>query len=119
VTRHCSCHDVPDLFCFYHTVKTQVRGKQPRQPIWNFNLSQLITFFKKALLACGLPENSGLHAFRRGMATDLVASGSPLSFILHAGGWRSSAFMRYITASGLDEREAVDFTIAESDSGEE
>ena len=96
-----------------------MRGRSPRQPVWNFNLSQLITFFKEALQACDLPANSGLHAFPRGMATDLVASCSPLSFILHAGGWRSSAFMRYITASGLDEREAVDFTIAESDSGEE
>ena len=119
ITRHCSCKDEPDLFCFYHAIKDQINWDQPRQPIWNFNLSQLITFFKAALAACDLPTNSGLHAFRRGMASDLVASGSSLSFILHAGGWRSSAFMKYVSASGLDEREAVDFAIAESDSEED
>ena len=53
------------------------------------------------------------------MASDLVASGSSLSYILHAGGWRSSAFMKYVSASGLDEREAIDFAMAESDSGED
>ena len=59
------------------------------------------------------------HAFRRGMAQDLLDSGSTLSYILRAGGWRSGAFLRYLTGSSLDDREALEFTVNDSDSDAE
>ena len=37
-----------------------------------------------------------LHAFRRGHAMDLVASGARLWEILQAGEWRSPAFLAYL-----------------------
>ena len=46
----------------------------------------------------------GWHAFRRGMASDMLNSGSTIAQILMAGGWRSAAFLRYLTRRDVDER---------------
>ena len=53
---------------------------------------------------------------RNGLATDMIESGSTVSFILRAGGWRSSAFLKYLTSSGLDLRESVEYAMHDSDS---
>ena len=42
------------------------------------------------------PEKYGTHDFRRGHAEDLRVSGSTLAEILHAGQWKSAAFLRYV-----------------------
>ena len=42
------------------------------------------------------PEKYGTHDFRRGHAEDMRASGRPLADILHAGQWKSTAFLRYV-----------------------
>ena len=49
------------------------------------------------------------------MATDLLLSGSTISQILRAGGWRSAAFLKYLRLKDVDEREALDFTLDLSD----
>ena len=54
------------------------------------------------------------HAFRRGMAQDMLSNGSPLGEILLAGGWRSGAFLRYLSRFDLDKRAALEFATAES-----
>ena len=88
----------------------------PVESIWPFSKSELIKAFSSILRELNLQPGTGFHAFRRGMARDLLASGQQLSFILRAGGWRSSAFLNYLTSSGLEEREAMDFSMADSDS---
>ena len=55
------------------------------------------------------------HAFRRGMARDMLDGGSPLGEILLAGGWRSGAFLRYLARTDLDRRVALDHALADSD----
>ena len=59
------------------------------------------------------------HGFRRGSATDLVAEGASLSKVLAWGAWRSAAFLRYISADALSRRQALDHTLAASESGDE
>jgi hypothetical protein len=49
------------------------------------------------------------------MATDLLLSGSTISQILKAGGWRSAAFLKYLRLRDVDHREALDFSLALSD----
>ena len=61
-------------------------------------------------------EVSGWHAFRRGAAEDLVRSGCPIGFILKAGGWKSGAFLRYISAEALDTRAVTEAFLSHSDS---
>ena len=54
------------------------------------------------------------HAFRRGMAQDMLSDGRPLGEILLAGGWRSGAFLRYLSRFDLDRRVALEHAFAES-----
>ena len=117
IRRRCSCRKSSDVFCMFHALQAQVGlASSAHQPIWPFSKSEIIRVFKALLHAVGLPINTGFHAFRRGMARDLLAKGEELSVILRAGGWRSSAFLNYLTTSGVEEREALDFSFAESDS---
>ena len=58
------------------------------------------------------------HAFRRGMALDMLAGGSPLGEILLAGGWRSGAFLRYLTRFDIDRRVALEHAMVESEGDE-
>ena len=45
----------------------------------------------------------------------MLPRGDPLAEILLAGGWRSGAFLRYLTRSDLDQRVALEFAIQASD----
>ena len=53
------------------------------------------------------------------MASDMLDNGAPLSMILRAGGWRSGAFLSYLTRSALDRRKAIKYTFNQSDSERE
>ena len=117
--RKCSCTDTADFYCPFHALLTQTSGRPAHAPIWNFSQSTINDFFSKACVLIGLVPNVGWHAFRRGMATDMIESGSTVSFILRAGGWRSSAFLKYLTSSGLDLRESVEYAMHDSDSDQE
>ena len=61
-------------------------------------------------------ESPGWHAFRRGMAQDLFDGGATLSQLLRAGGWKSSAFLRYLLRRDVDFKEASEFILEHSDS---
>ena len=71
---------------------------------------------KKHANAIDLKTRVGWHAFRRGRASDMLRSGDSLAQILTAGGWRSCAFLKYITDKELDSRVALNTTLAMSDS---
>ena len=59
---------------------------------------------------------AGWHAFRRGMASDLVASGTPLAQVLVSGGWRSAAFLRYVLRHEAEEVAACGLERDDSES---
>ena len=44
------------------------------------------------------------HAFRRGAASDIVRSGGTIGFLMHQGGWKSAAFLKYLLASDINDR---------------
>ncbi len=58
----------------------------------------------------------GWHGFRRGRANDLLGEGQPISTVLRAGGWRSSAVLAYLLTDELQARLAAITTIEQSDS---
>ena len=49
------------------------------------------------------PERLSSKAFRRGAAIHMVNSNHPLAEVLEAGGWRSSAFIKYILKDEVDQ----------------
>ena len=63
----------------------------------------------------GVPSCSW-HAFRRGAASDIVNSGGTIGFLLHQGGWRSSAFLRYILRKDLDHQQTLELAARGLDS---
>ena len=66
-------------------------------------------------LAGALGVAAQWHAFRRGMAQDMLQRGDALAEILLAGGWRSGAFLRYLARADLDHRVALEYAMAASD----
>ena len=56
------------------------------------------------------------HAFRRGAASDILRSGGTIGFLMHQGGWRSSAFLRYVLRKDLDDHQALELTARGLDS---
>ena len=61
----------------------------------------------------------GTHAFRRGMAQDIISAGGSLAILLRAGEWNSSAFLRYLRESQPQEEAVAQVVINLSDSDEE
>lgn len=116
--RKCICGSSPCPLCPVCVLRAQVESRTPwRDPsglIFAYRPERLADLRRRAE-RLGLPLG-GWHSFRRGAAEDLVASGSHIGFILKAGGWRSGAFLRYISASALDTRAASDAFMSLSDS---
>ena len=52
-------------------------------------------------MKAGVPDwqNLGTHAFRRGMAQDILDAGGNLAVLLRAGDWSSTAFLHYLRES--------------------
>ena len=69
--------------------------------------------FTRVAKACGLLPH--WHAFRRGMASDMLAAGCKLHEVLAGGGWRSSAFLRYLHTQDLEDRLALEQAFIASD----
>lgn len=119
LVRICSCSNGLDLLCCACALAKQIEIAKGRSPslssIWPFSPAEATRLFRICCDRANIPW-PGWHAFRRGMATDMLDKGSPLSTILRAGGWRSGAFLAYLTKSALDKREAVEFTMNDSDS---
>ena len=53
------------------------------------------------------------------MATDYLGKGKPISYILRAGGWKSTSVLLYFANSELDKRESLEYTLADSDSDDD
>ena len=64
-------------------------------------------------------ERFGTHAFRRGMAHDIVDHGGSLATLLEAGGWTSAAFKTYLRGAQAEDVAVASAIIQLSDSDQE
>ena len=127
INRRCCCGSQGLLLCGVCSLIGQIkdhkaRGKSDRQGLFSdLNLIHARNKIREIAAEIGLSqiEEFTWHFIRRGMATDLLRFGSSLAQILVAGGWKSSAFLRYLLRHDLDEREAADLCIDQSDSDPE
>ena len=118
LTRSCSCSKEP-LLCGPCALIAQLRfmkarGLHQSSQIFTLSPSSALRSIRKWCEELSI-ERPGWHSFRRGMASDLLTSGATLSQILHAGGWKSAAFLSYLRNRDVDEREALDFNMSLSD----
>ena len=55
------------------------------------------------------------HAFRRGMAQDIVDAGGSLAELLRAGGWNSNAFLYYLRDTQVQDVAVSQMVVLLSD----
>ena len=119
VRRHCVCTSRRRLLCGTCALTAQVdfsrgEGRGHRTRLFGPSLATALGNLKRRCLDLGFPS-CGWHAFRRGGAEDRIADGEELGHVLHAGGWRSAAFLRYISKENLDTQLAFEAVIGLSD----
>ena len=121
VRRRCVCRQQTPLLCGVCCLRAQIDDhvaalRAPTAPLFgNVNISKLLALVKKTTHEMGIGIFTW-HWLRRGFATDLLRSGTPIAEIITAGGWRSAAFIRYLLREDIDEAATADRVFAQSDS---
>ena len=120
MVRDCCCYSASPRLCSLHwLMRLKKDGMDGR--VFNVSKDAFARYIKRAAAAVGVEsaERTGTHAFRRGMAQDLLESKGSLSEVLRAGGWSSSAYLRYLRTAQLDDKAVAQMVIELSDSEEE
>ena len=98
---------LPQHNCPIHMFWTEVlRTATPGQPLFPTLLNKNINRVLRAALArIGLVghERHSSHCFRRGAATAILNSGTPLAEIMRTAGWSSSSFRIYLNLQKAEE----------------
>ena len=117
LVRSCECSGRPHLLCGFCSLSAQIKSRTllPQGRIWPFSPAQGLVLLKSACKHLDIII-SGWQVFRRGAARDMLNSGCTIAQILSAGGWRSGAFLRYLTRRDVDQRSALELALVESSS---
>ena len=118
--RSCVCKEAPRTLCGVCALQAQIRHhsslhKSPKDPLFNITASAGLIQIRRGCSELGLP-NISWHSFRRSAARDMMSRGCSLAQILMAGGWRSSAFLRYLCKKDVDARMSLELSFADSGS---
>jgi hypothetical protein len=117
MTRTCCCSSASPRLCGLHwLLRLGKNGDEGK--IFTISKDSFSKFIKRAAADVGVPnaDRTGTHAFRRGMAQDLLESSGSLAEVLRAGGWSSSAYLRYLRSAQLDDKAVAQMVIELSDS---
>ena len=89
-----------------------------RNQIFTKTASDFIRQLREDARTVGLPQfdQLGSHAFRRGMARDIVDGGGSLATLLRAGEWRSAAFVAYLKEHHAEDNAISQLVVDHSDS---
>ena len=89
--------------------------------IFSFTTQSFRREIQRLALAAGHPQAElvGTHAFRRGMAQDILDNGGTLATLLRAGGCTSSAFQLYLRTEQIQDTAVGQLLLEVSDSDEE
>ena len=103
LVRDCVCVKSRSLCCV-HVLRKTTRGIAPGDRVFAGLGSAALQMLRNRLQKIGVANASEfrLHDLRRGHAQDLAIRNHPLSVILAAGDWRSSAFAGYLDTLDLE-----------------
>ena len=121
VSRNCVCEKQGKLICGVCCLLVQrvyhiELGRGPREPLFQLDHRDTLQKIRRACASDGGHAWFTWHYLRRGMATDLLRSGTDLANMVTAGGWKSSAFLGYLLKDEIDEYASCDAVFADSDS---
>ena len=121
LTRHCICAESGKLLCSVHWMLTLQGRPGNGGRVFGLSKHHLARKVKQLAGAIGVAESHrvGTHAFRRGMAQDMLDMGGSLPALLHAGDWSSSAYLKYLRTSQTDDIAVAQATIYLSESEDE
>ena len=90
---------------------------RPEGKLFDISAASFIKHMRKDGMELGLLDAAklGSHAWRRGMAQDIIKAGGSLATLLRAGQWRSGAFRVYLQEQALDEEAVARLVIDHSD----
>ena len=94
----------------------ELRGNEER--VFSVTSSAFLASIKELAGDCAISGASqlGTHAFRRGMAQDIVSAGGSLAVLLKAGEWHSKAFLKYLREAQPQDEAVAQVVINLSDS---
>ena len=103
------------------TLADEAHEGQEGEKVFTITKSKFVESIRRLALRIGIPHAArvGTHAFRRGMAQDLVDGKGSLAEVLRAGGWSSSAYLKYLRTAQLDDKAVAKMVIELSESEDE
>jgi hypothetical protein len=121
LVRRCFCGRSKRV-CPVHAVAHWIRSLPcGATPFKHLTPSKALFELRRRLQILNIPKHDcyGLHSFRRGGAQDMAQWGSSVIEIAHAGGWRSTAFLKYMRVEDLCTIAATSHICDLSDSDDE
>jgi hypothetical protein len=117
LTRHCCCLSAGRKLCAIHWLHW-LRKEAGEGQLFPFSARTFISRVRAYASELQMPDamHLGTHAFRRGMAQDIVSHGGSLAILLRAGDWTSKAFMTYLRDSQIQDEAVSQLVINASDS---
>lgn len=102
--RKCMCAEVGVDRCPPHRLRSFLANLEVGQRLFAWSTQDWLRLVKRLLILIGSNGSDcfTLNAFRAGKATHLASCGATLGSIPAAGGWRSSAFLRYVDEDVVD-----------------
>ena len=118
LVRECCCSTSGRALCAVHWLQQLRERDVGATGLFDVPLHRFRAKIKELAQQVGVTDwaHVGTHSFRRGMAQDIVDTGSPLSVLLRAGGWSSSAYLEYLREGQCSEAAAGQAVIWMSDS---
>ena len=117
MSRNCWCRKSSQT-CPVHVLMKYCEKVAVGQPLFpSHKAEQVRTNLRGRLSRLNIPDAYayGTHDFRRGHTMDMVMAGAPLSQILKAGQWKSSAFLEYIEKQEVECGAVLEAHMALSD----
>ena len=118
IKRTCICKKGPSLSCGVCALRAHAcRHHQDKHKVVfpSISLSRDIRVIRNIAADIGVQDISW-HSFRRSAAHTMLKQGGTISQIIRAGGWKSSAFLQYLSRRDVDDRAHLELIHQDSES---
>ena len=117
LARECCCRATGPRLCSVHWLM-RLQASSSTATVFNVGRAYFAKYIKELAAKAGVEHagRTGTHLLRRGMAQDLMDSTGSLAEVLRAGGWSSSAYLRYLRSTQMEDAAVAQIVLALSDS---
>ena len=118
LTRECCCESIGETLCSVHWLRKLRLSSEGNGRIFSVSKHYLARRIKELARDAGFEMHArfGTHAFRRGMAKEIIDLGGSLATLMEAGGWTSSAYRVYLRGAQVEDMGVARAIVQLSDS---